>query len=168
MKRELLGFWQLRLAKSKRPFCAPAPPKQAHGEPWTRHSTLWAAVGTSTTPGADKTGTWAFTMSCWEVFCWVFSLGGFTYTRHNWEIVCFLPSKTANSWELTVSDGCTARSCKPAWSCQKIKYLEKHTGLNQTERQPCKRTAEKKNHENSSWYIGWVFFPWLHGLGMSQ
>lgn len=125
MKRE---YWSFGTGKIKRPFCAPAPPKQAHGEPWTRHSTLWAAVGTSTTPGADKTGTWAFTMSCWEVFCWVFSLGGFTYTRHNWEIVCFLPSKTANSWELTVSDGCTVRSCKPAWSCQKIKYLETHMG----------------------------------------
>lgn len=38
MKRELLGFWQLRLVKIKRPFCAPAPPKQAHWDPWTWHS----------------------------------------------------------------------------------------------------------------------------------
>lgn len=41
-------------------------------------------------------------------------------------------------------DGCTVRSCKPAWACQEIKYLETHTGLNQTERQSCKRTSEKK------------------------
>lgn len=44
------GFFATKTGKIKRPFCAPAPPKQAHREPWTRHSTPQAAVGTSTHP----------------------------------------------------------------------------------------------------------------------
>lgn len=157
MKRELLGFWQLRLAKSKDLSVLQHLPNrhmenQGHntvGSCWNKHST-WSWQN------------WHLSIynECWEAFSWIFSLGSFTYTRHNWEIFCFLPSKTANSWELTVSDGCTVRSCKPAWSCQKIKYLETHMGLNQTERQPCKRTAGEKKWK--------LFFPWLHGLGISQ
>lgn len=92
----------------------------------------------------QKTGIWEFTISCWEALFWVFSLRVFTNRRHNCKVFCFLPSKTANTQELTVPDGCTVRSYKPAWSCQELKYLETYTGLNQTERQACKRTSEKK------------------------
>lgn len=99
-----------------------------------------------------------------------FSVWEVSPTQDNWEILCFLPSKTANSWELTVSDGCTVRSCKPAWSCQKIKYLETHMGLNQTERQPCKRTSEKKKWKLL--LIHWMsIFPmaaWLRNVSVTK
>lgn len=138
------GFLATKAGKIERPFCAPAPPKQAYREPWTRYSTPWAAVGTST--HSELTGSWHPRIYKHLLGSIVlgFQSGRFHLRRHNCEILCFLPSKTANIWELTVPARCTVRSCKPAWSCQEITYLETHTGLNQTERQPCKGLWRKK------------------------
>lgn len=163
------GFLATKAGKIERPFCAPAPPKQAYREPWTRYSTPWAAVGTST--HSELTGSWHPRIYKHLLGSIVlgFQSGRFHLRRHNCEILCFLPSKTANIWELTVPARCTVRSCKPAWSCQEITYLETHTGLNQTERQPCKGLWRKKL---KFLLIHWMsIFPmaaWLRNISVTE
>lgn len=161
MKRELLGFWQVRLAKSKGLSVLqhlPTRHMENHGHDTQHHGQLLEQAHTGRW---QRTGTWAFTVSCWEAY------SGFSLweaspkedTTRKYFVFFQAKLQTLGSW-LCQTDALLG--AKPAWSCQKIK-LETHMGLNQTERQSC-----REKNENSSWSIGQAFFLWLHGLGMSQ
>lgn len=78
MKRELLGFWQLRLAKWKDLSVLQHLPNghiENHG-----HDTQYCGqlLEQAHTQSWQETGTRGFTKTCWEALFWVFSLGGFT------------------------------------------------------------------------------------------
>lgn len=138
MKRQL--YWVF--SKIKRPFCAPAPPNQAHGEPQTQHSTPWAAAGTST--HSELTENWhlrVYNELLGSIILDFQKLHPKEDTTRKYFVFFQAKLQTLGSW---LCQTVALLGAKPAWSCQKIEYLKTHTGLNQTERQSCKRTSEKK------------------------
>lgn len=108
MKRELLGFWQVRLAKSQDlSVLQHLPAMENHGHDTQHHGQLLERAHTGSW---QRTGTWAFTASCWEAYSGFSAWEAPPEEDTTRKYFVFFQAKAANSWELTVPDRGTVSS----------------------------------------------------------